>query len=442
MNFIVDYLFISLPEFFAVTLFAVIIYGENIPKVKWKLILISVIGSFCSDLLWYFNFFIDFRVLITILLSAILYMIYLKKNMVQSLFMVLISLVVLLTFEMMIALIYTQFISYEEIMNHFSNKLVVTWSYISPVYLLSWIAMRRGFSLQSWFHDRMQDKKITYHWVAVLFLVGLQFFIVIYLNYAFYMKSTFLLNKVIFNIHGLPIFSIFLIIINVLLIFAIWKLKTKYAEMEINRAESNYNQHLENLLKKLRMERHDYINEIQTIHGMVQEEMYTHLKEYMLQLVQNVRSGNYTIQIRNIPVNAFLYTKLRELEENKIEFREIVETQSTFPMIKGFELVKIISNLVDNAIRAVSEANTPNPYIEIYWGSKGSNAIIKVSNNGPKIDNKIIDLIFEEGYTTKKQKENSGFGLAIVKSIINKNNGSIRVESSFEKTSFIIELPL
>ncbi|WP_339060293.1 ATP-binding protein [Tepidibacillus marianensis] len=444
MNFIVNYLLISLPEFFAVTLFAIVVYGENFHRVKRKLVYIALIGSLVSDLLWYFNIFIDFRVLITIFLSMVLYMAFLKKGILQSILMVLTSMAVLLTFEMIVAVIFTQFMSYEEIINHFNNKLLVTWSYILPIYLLSWLLVQRKFSLQNWFRDRINDKQITYQWLVVLFLVGLQLFVIVYLNYAFYMKSTFLLTKVIFNIHGLPIFSIFLIVINLLLIEAIWKLKTKYSEMEITRAENNYNQHLEGLLKKLRMERHDFMNEIQTIHGMVQAGMYSHLGEYMAQLVQHVRSGHYTVKIGNIPVNAFLYTKLGEFEEKNIEFREIVETESTFPTIKGFELVKIISNLIDNAIRAVSEGKTAGeqPYVEIYWGIKASKDIIKVSNNGPKIDKKVIDLLFEEGYTTKQQKENSGFGLAIVKSIINKYNGKIYVESTSEKTSFIIELPL
>ncbi|WP_161937257.1 ATP-binding protein [Tepidibacillus decaturensis] len=51
-------------------------------------------------------------------------------------------------------------------------------------------------------------------------------------------------------------------------------------------------------------------------------------------------------------------------------------------------------------------------------------------------------MLFEEGYTTKKEKENSGFGLSIVKSIVQKYKGTIRVESSKNLTTFIIELPL
>lgn len=159
-------------------------------------------------------------------------------------------------------------------------------------------------------------------------------------------------------------------------------------QKEIIQTESDYNQHLENVLKKLRMERHDFINEIQTIHGMIQAKMYDHLQEYVHDLVQHVRASNRRIKIKNIPVSALLHTKIELMEEKKVEYREIVETDDTFPSIKGYDLVKIISNILDNALRAVTESHTRNPFIEIYWGKKDSTAIIQISNNGPKIEKK------------------------------------------------------
>ena len=52
-----------------------------------------------------------------------------------------------------------------------------------------------------------------------------------------------------------------------------------------------------------------------------------------------------------------------------------------------------------------------------------NHVIISLQNNGPEIDKNIIDRIFEEGFSTKKNKNgDNGFGLHIVKEIVDKNN--------------------
>ena len=54
-----------------------------------------------------------------------------------------------------------------------------------------------------------------------------------------------------------------------------------------------------------------------------------------------------------------------------------------------------------------------------------------------KIDPSIIDKIFNTGFTTKSNKDEShGYGLHIVKEIVENNNGKIYVTSNEEYTEF------
>ncbi|NGT12625.1 ATP-binding protein, partial [Clostridium perfringens] len=63
-------------------------------------------------------------------------------------------------------------------------------------------------------------------------------------------------------------------------------------------------------------------------------------------------------------------------------------------------------------------------------------------NNGPEIPDKILNKIFDSGFTTKENKEsNNGFGLAIVKELVESYNGKIQVSSTDEFTEFTIYLP-
>lgn len=66
-----------------------------------------------------------------------------------------------------------------------------------------------------------------------------------------------------------------------------------------------------------------------------------------------------------------------------------------------------------------------------------------ISDNGPGIDEKLKETLFEPYTTTKSGSSNSGLGLSIVHSIIKELNGKIRCETFPGKgTSFIITLPV
>lgn len=68
---------------------------------------------------------------------------------------------------------------------------------------------------------------------------------------------------------------------------------------------------------------------------------------------------------------------------------------------------------------------------------------IEVSDNGPGIDEKIRETLFEPYITTKSRASNSGLGLSIVHSIVKELNGAIRCLSEKGKgTRFIITLPV
>nr|MDA3789178.1 HDOD domain-containing protein [Desulfobacula sp.] len=66
-----------------------------------------------------------------------------------------------------------------------------------------------------------------------------------------------------------------------------------------------------------------------------------------------------------------------------------------------------------------------------------------ISDNGPGIEKKLKDSLFEPYTTTKIGSSNSGLGLSIVHSIVKELNGKIKCESQQGKgTSFIITLPV
>ncbi|ETI90916.1 ATP-binding protein [Clostridium butyricum] len=104
------------------------------------------------------------------------------------------------------------------------------------------------------------------------------------------------------------------------------------------------------------------------------------------------------------------------------------------------ELYRIITNIVNNAVRVLKDIKNPTINIRIY--KINMQAGIEIENNGPMIVEKNIRKIFEHGFTTKENSDSShGYGLSIVKELIENSNGTIEVISTELKTIFKIVLP-
>lgn len=93
----------------------------------------------------------------------------------------------------------------------------------------------------------------------------------------------------------------------------------------------------------------------------------------------------------------------------------------------------VILNLVDNSLKAVGKNG-----IIIIRGKKNNKTIIEVEDNGEGIPKNLQKNIFQPFFTTRK--EGAGFGLAIVKKIVDLHNGKLSFKSKKGRTVFRIEL--
>ena len=101
-------------------------------------------------------------------------------------------------------------------------------------------------------------------------------------------------------------------------------------------------------------------------------------------------------------------------------------------------LIRIITNLVKNAIQATE--NTNSPKISVTVERIRNKAIIEIQDNGIGISKKNAEKIFEPKFTTKSK--GMGLGLSIIKNLVTNYNGQISFTSRRGKTVFKIELPI
>jgi signal transduction histidine kinase len=110
-----------------------------------------------------------------------------------------------------------------------------------------------------------------------------------------------------------------------------------------------------------------------------------------------------------------------------------------FARLDRTQLIRVLTNLVKNAIQACDEVSKPSVVVRVQ--KKNDKVCISVIDNGHGITQEHIDKIFEPKFTTKTS--GMGLGLAMVKNIVQTYEGQIEVESSTPKgTSFRVWLPL
>ncbi|MCF6249354.1 MAG: response regulator [Desulfobacula sp.] len=108
--------------------------------------------------------------------------------------------------------------------------------------------------------------------------------------------------------------------------------------------------------------------------------------------------------------------------------------------VEGFpqKLNQVFMNILVNAGQAIEEKGE----IKIQTGTKGSNVVIRICDNGCGIEKEHLSKIFNPFFTTKEIGKGTGLGMNIAYNIIQEHNGTIEIESEIGKgTTFIITLP-
>jgi signal transduction histidine kinase len=101
------------------------------------------------------------------------------------------------------------------------------------------------------------------------------------------------------------------------------------------------------------------------------------------------------------------------------------------------DLFQVWSNVLKNAMEAMENYGGGN--IRISASQNDIETQITIENNGPEIEQSIKDHIFER-FRSSKGSSNSGFGLHIVKQILDRNGWTVEVNSDEERTAFVFTI--
>ncbi len=107
---------------------------------------------------------------------------------------------------------------------------------------------------------------------------------------------------------------------------------------------------------------------------------------------------------------------------------------------EAFSLEQVFKNLILNAVDSMDDRPGKTLTVRAEMDKAASSAVISIEDTGCGIPEGSINEIFNSYFTCKEH--GTGLGLSVVKSIIEKHKGRIRVESQVNKgTTFKVDLP-
>jgi len=145
---------------------------------------------------------------------------------------------------------------------------------------------------------------------------------------------------------------------------------------------------------------------------------------------------------------------LRSSLPTTIDIQTSIDSESGLVLADPTNIHQIVVNLCTNASHAIGNSQGllqvnvsrvdvhGEQILDVPQVQAGSFILLTVSDSGTGMDTETAARIFEPYFTTKKQEEGTGLGLAVIHAIVEGSHGFIRVESHpGEGTSFQIYLP-
>ncbi|MFB0615452.1 ATP-binding protein [Streptomyces sp. AGS-58] len=183
------------------------------------------------------------------------------------------------------------------------------------------------------------------------------------------------------------------------------------------------------LIDALRAQDHEHANRMHTLLGLLELEMYDEAVEFVGEVVGDHRATaeQVTERIQDPLLAALLVGKATVAAERGVALGVSERTRLPDRLIDSRELVTIVGNLVDNAVDAV--AGTAHARVEAELRTQGRTVVLRVCDTGPGVPAHQRELVFTEGWSTKKPPAHGqrGIGLSLVRRLAERRGGSATV---------------
>lgn len=204
--------------------------------------------------------------------------------------------------------------------------------------------------------------------------------------------------------------------------------------------ESMISSNVNDLVNSIRSQRHDFGNHLQVISALHYNGQKEELGEYLSGLNADISFYNQLLKVDNPFIAALLNAKVARADMRNVK----LETQIDVPL-SGInrailEIVRILGNLIDNAIEAVEQSELVNRWVRVIIYARGPLLVFEIINPG-FIQHESAASLFQPGYTSKNNMNHEGFGLYSAYELALKLGGQIEYCLEADQITFSLIIP-
>ncbi|NDO79975.1 histidine kinase [Citrobacter sp. NCU1] len=188
-------------------------------------------------------------------------------------------------------------------------------------------------------------------------------------------------------------------------------------------------------VESLRTLRHEHLNWMSTLNGLLQMKEYDRVREMVQgesqaqqQLIDSLRSAFADRQVAGL-----LFGKVQRARELGLQMT-IVPGSQLHQLPEGLdstEFAAIVGNLLDNAFEASLRTPQGNNVVELFLSDEGDEVIIEVADQGCGVPEALREKIFEQGVSTRTDEPGEhGIGLYLIASYVGRCGGIITLEDN------------
>lgn len=260
-----------------------------------------------------------------------------------------------------------------------------------------------------------------------------------------YIGSFFLVDYLIMYVLNFGIYGdiVGLLIVRILFFvgaYSLFKYSKSRQDLEVITLRDNAYKSQKNIMEQSFLENkelsHDMKNHIMVLRSMYENENSEKANIYSENLLNKIEKGENYSNSGNFLVDSLVNFKLNQISDVDVIRRVKINIPITIN-ISPDDFTVILGNLLDNAITAVKLCEYKKLISFNMSYSKG-NLIILTQNS---YDGNIVTEN-DEIKTSKKIKENHGFGLTNIKSVVKKLNGEIDIDYENNVFSVSIIIPI
>lgn len=306
---------------------------------------------------------------------------------------------------------------------------------IAAIFLVLWVQKISFFS-NKWVRDFFyhEDPKVKSHRMIIFSAV---MFLTLFIVAGIYLSLD-VISKIENSIIYIG-FEFFFTFIYIILSFTMLKIIVEYSILsDVTEQEKQHQAELQSFIKMIRAQRHDFNLHLHAVYGLLESEKYAECKDYVSKMVQESAYINEVMPIFDTSISAMMQAYRSDAESMGISMSFEITNNLKGVAPEPYEINRIIGNLLQNAIDAVSESKEREYGIVVKIYESNGSSVIDVAN---KFFGDISELahVFEYSYTGKKGHD--GVGLSTVQRIAESYKGLAYVEMDEDVVHFIVRLP-